>query len=126
MGVLGLKPLIKRGASYKQLTFIITFLWSMIAMLQFHEDGKILYENMSIAFIALVFIAWGIEIRKDSKKKYVPCPECNLSVKIIEAWKCDKCFNTQPKEIPITDNCHFCERKLTSVFCEHCHKELGL
>lgn len=55
---------------------------------------------------------------------YWNCPNCNESMKINEAWKCDKCFYVNTKEYYyIYTYCHNCYKQQKTAFCEHCHKE---
>jgi len=60
------------------------------------------------------------------KKKYLPCPYCNKSVKISENWQCPYCNEWQGKECLLNQKCKHCNRKLETAYCEHCHKEFRL
>lgn len=60
--------------------------------------------------------------------KYLSCPydNCNKSIKVLLNWTCDYCHNKQNKEKLITDDCDHCDKKLETIFCEHCGREFYL
>ena len=76
-----------------------------------------------VVFLAAIVIIIYQRLRPIS---YMVCPNCFKSVKVIENWTCDHCRNRQKKSHYITDKCHHCNRDLSTIFCEHCHKEIYL
>ncbi len=81
---------------------------------------------ISLYIVSIPIFLYLIHGSMFNKLKYYPCPYCNKSMKIKLRWVCDRCRHTQKKERYVTQKCDECFRKLESVFCEHCHKEVGL
>lgn len=106
------------------------FLFHVDRVLGFYTSPTFHYALFYLVFIVLpsvLIIKKGISLFKEKfPVVYLPCPECDSSVKVLENWQCEKCYNYQDRETFITEKCRHCKRKLSTVFCEHCHKEIKL
>lgn len=102
--------------------------FSTVRSLSLSTDATfwILCGNFLIYSAILLFVLKNKYGLFNFVSKYVPCPLCDKSVNVYTQWRCDLCHNTQKKEKYITENCDHCERRLKSVFCEHCHGEIAL
>lgn len=78
-----------------------------------------------IYFIVLIGSGYLVS-EKARRLKYLPCPYCNKSILIKDAWKCNYCHNRQTKENYLSESCEHCEREIKTAFCEHCDEEFNL
>lgn len=92
------------------------------------QQANILLQSywIFLSFISYIIIRKGLFLRINGD--FLPCPydDCKKSVKVNEMWRCDKCNARQKSHRLIINKCDNCNRRLETVFCEHCHREFTL
>jgi hypothetical protein len=113
--------------SYPEIDFTRNSVHYNYAVFQKKSQRVIIWGNLILFFI-LFLISIYIIRHFILLKKYLPCPysDCNKSIKLITNWTCDYCHNKQGDEISIFRKCKKCDRKLKTIICEHCERELVL
>lgn len=87
--------------------------------------NTIVWGNI-ILFLLLFLISIRILRNIILLKRYLPCPVCDKSIKLITNWTCDYCHNKQGTPTSVFYKCNQCKRHLKTIYCEFCEKEVVL